>query len=59
MSPVQTDHELIKNYYLALSLIRSNQRKLYWHDCQLGNVSPARMKLTIERAKQNYQLFKK
>ena len=59
MSPVRTNHELIRNYYLALSLIRDNQQKLYWHDYQLGDVSSARMKLTIEHAKQNYQLIKK
>jgi len=59
MSPTQTDHELIRSYYLALSLIGNNQQKFYWQNHRPGEVSTARMKLMIECAKQNYQLIKK
>jgi len=45
MSPTQTDHELIKSYYLALSLIGNNQQKLYWQNHRPERVSAARYEI--------------
>ncbi len=59
MSPAKRTEQLMNEYHLALSLMQDKQDKPRRHDFRLQNPSQARMRLTIQKARQDYQLLEK